>query len=56
VRCPIVATDVRLDLDDPPDASTGRVVADQENSDESAGGLEGRSAQEAPVEDAQRLR
>ena len=56
VRCPVVAPDVRLDLDDPPDASAGRVVADQARADESAGGLEGGSPRGGPVEDAQRLR
>ena len=49
-------TDVRLDLDDPADASTGRVVADQVRADEPAGGLQGRSPEEGPVEDAQRRR
>jgi hypothetical protein len=56
MRRAIVATDVRLDLDDPPDATPGRVVADEMRSDKPACGLERRSRQEGPVEDAQRLR
>jgi len=49
----VVGADVRLDLDDPADPPTGRVVADQSLADEAARGLERGPRQDGPVEDAQ---
>jgi len=47
VRCPVVLADVRLDLDDPPDASSGvAIVADQPRPDQPRRDLESRPAEE----------
>ena len=48
VRRPVVAADVGLDLDDPPDPSAGRVVADQARPDESRGRPRGSVAPGGP--------
>jgi hypothetical protein len=53
VRGPVIATDVRLDLHDPPDAPTGVVVADEARPDERAAGRQRRAGEDAPIEDAQ---
>jgi len=50
MRCEIVLADVRLDLDDPPDATAGvavAVVADQPRPDQRGRDLEGRPAEES---------
>ena len=55
VRCAVVLADVRLDLDDPPDAAAGvAVVADQPRPDQRRRDLEGRPAEE-PAQVAQLL-
>jgi hypothetical protein len=55
VRCAVVLADVRLDLDDPPDASAGlAIVADQPRSDQRRRDLQGRPAEE-PAQIAQLL-
>ncbi|MEA2653141.1 MAG: hypothetical protein QOI37_368 [Chloroflexota bacterium] len=53
MRRQVVAADVGLDLDDPPDAPTRLVVPDEAGADQGAGGIEGRTRQERPVDDAQ---
>jgi hypothetical protein len=53
MRRQVVAADVGLDLDDPPDAPTRLVVPDKAGTDQGAGGIEGRTRQERPVDDAQ---
>ena len=50
VRRAVVRADVRLDLDDPPDAPAGRVVADEARAEERPGGLEGRPAPGRPTD------
>ena len=42
VRGPVVAPDVRLELDDPADAPAGLVVADEPRAEQRPGGLERR--------------
>jgi len=55
VRCAVVLADVRLDLDDPPDASAGvAVIADQPRPDQRRRDLQGRPAEE-PAQIAQLL-
>jgi hypothetical protein len=53
VRGPVVAADVRLDLDDPSDPPTRGVVADELCADQAARRLERRPRQDGAVEDAQ---
>jgi hypothetical protein len=48
VRRLIVLADVRLELDDPPDAATGRVVADEAPAEERDADLEGRAGEDRP--------
>ena len=54
VRRAIIRPEVGLDLDDPPDSPPGRVVADEAGADEGAAGVERRTLEDGPVEDAQR--
>jgi len=54
MRRAIVVTDVRLELDDPPDPATGRVSAHQSRPDERPGDVEGLAREEDPVDDAQK--
>ncbi len=49
----VVATDVRLEFDDPPDAPPGGVVADQSGTDQGSSGLERGACQQGPIDDAQ---
>jgi hypothetical protein len=51
VRGPVVDPDVRLEFDDPPDASTGGVVTDQPGAQERATGLQAGTTQDGPVDD-----
>jgi hypothetical protein len=53
MRGAIVDADVGLDLDDPADASTSGVIADQARADERPGRQQGRARQQGPLEDAQ---
>jgi hypothetical protein len=53
VRRLVVATDVRLELDDPADPAPRRVVADEPGADEGRGGVERRAREDGPVDDAQ---
>jgi hypothetical protein len=53
VRREVVASDVRLDLHDPPDPAAGTVVADQPGADDRACGVERGTGQDPPIEDAQ---
>ena len=53
VRGPIVPSDVRLDLDDPPDPPPGRVVADEARADERAGRRDGGRREDGAIDDAQ---
>jgi hypothetical protein len=53
VRGPVVRAAIRLDLDDPTDAPTGLVVADETRAEQAAGGVRGSSGEACPVEDAQ---
>jgi hypothetical protein len=53
VRCPVVDTDVGLDLDDPPRPETRVVIADESRAEQVAGRLEGGAGEERAVDDAQ---
>ena len=53
MRGAVVAADVGLDFDDPPDAAPGGVVADEAGADQRAGRLGRGTRQEGPVDDAQ---
>jgi hypothetical protein len=55
VRGSVVLADVRLDLDDSPDATVG-VIADQVAAEKRAGGLEGGSDQSVARKGAPRCR
>ena len=48
VRRPVVLADVRLDLDDPPDAAAAVVLADEAQADQRRRDLERRPAEELP--------
>jgi hypothetical protein len=51
----VVPADVGLELDDPSDPSTGRIVADEARPDERSGRREGRALEEGPLDDAQKV-
>ena len=53
MRGTVVAADVGLDFDDPPDAAAGGVVADEAGADQRPGGVGRWSREEGPVDDAQ---
>ena len=52
VRSEVLAADVRLDLDDPPDTPTGVVVTDKCGTEKGSTGLERRPREQRAVEDA----
>ena len=52
VRSEVLAADVRLDLDDPPDTPTGVVVTDESGTQKGSTGLERRTREQLAVEDA----
>ena len=54
VRGAIVAPEVGLDLDDPTDAPSGRVVADEARPDERARRPRASAREDGPIDDAQR--
>ena len=53
VRCPVVASDVCLDLDDPPDSAAGGILPDEPCADERVAGLQCGRCDDRPVEDGQ---
>jgi hypothetical protein len=49
----IAPSDVRLELDDPADASPGRVVTNESGADERSRGVDRRGGEDRPIDDRQ---
>jgi hypothetical protein len=52
----VVAPDIGLELDDPPDAAAGDVIPDEPGADQRSRGLEAGTFEQAPVDEAQPAR
>ena len=53
MRRSVVASDVRLDLDDPPDPAARGIVSDQPGADERVAGLQCGRGEDGSVQDGQ---
>ena len=53
MRRPVLASDVRLHLDDPPNPAAAGIIPDQPGSDERVAGLQCGRADDRPVQDGQ---
>ena len=53
MRRSVLASDVRLDLDDPPDPAAGGILPDQPGADERVAGLQCGRREDGPVQDGQ---
>jgi hypothetical protein len=51
MRGPVLDADVGLDLDDPPDPASRRIVADQAGPEEGATGLQAGTGQDRSIDD-----
>jgi hypothetical protein len=54
MRRAILRPEVGLDLDDPAHASAGGVVAHEASADQGTAGIERRTGEDGPIDDAQR--